>query len=1227
MEIASVFKKYKKLLFFTLGGVIAVLTVVYALFLFAVPNLINLNNYKTDIQKIFADNAKLNLDFEDAKIVTTPALKAGVNVKGVTVSYPDGGKILTAKESEIKIKLLPLLFKTVQVSDVFVDTPSLNLTLLKDGQLDIISYINKNLLKEVPSHDTAVEELPVKISDKLPLVQVEDYSLTLKDAKSGYSAVLKGNSFVLDKAVLNKHFRITTNGKILFNNKENVHFNARVMSFFPVISTSEEAQTQEMPKIDIFKELVKYDPKADIDADLNIKEHDGHTDINGFIHADKISVKLDGIKLPDSYFHMTSKGHKTNVESDIFISPDEKAEIFADISHGRKTKLDINVKTYRISFFSIKNFASALMNSLNMQNDLASINTRGAIKADFTVKTDLKKFESSGYLNIADGFVSHKSIPVLINGINADVDFSNNNINIKKASALINGTKICAKGFVDSKSNADISINSGDINIAPLFNAFAPLDLKNSYILKSGVVGVDVTLKGRLDNLTPVLDAGLEHLLVKTKSPMPLVTVSLPEAKIKADTKDIKIVPFTILVNSSKINVLGGIQNYLNNMEINIIADGSIVSNDLKNLLPKEIRAYAGAKGSVPFKAQVTGNDKKAEISAQAYTNADSYFSPVVVKKMAGKPGLINFNAVYSKDKLAIDDASLYQSSKTSYSKDFASNKKGSQKIAGVTGGITNLASSHPIMKVNFSIPETLVLSTFSMPTAQLKARGDINISGDINNPNSLSYKGFFTVKDVTVPDFLLKIQDADIELNDNAITAKVQNLDINGTALNIDAEASSKFMNIFLIKTMKVTSTNFDADKLFAAMDKINSQIPASQSAQTSGSSSSSLMLPVKISDGDLNIQKFKMKQAGGNLDASDISGDFSLINDLFKLDNLKASAFGGNISGNVTYNVKTTAVTAKIKGEKIDANPAVTVFAGLKDQMMGKVDFDADVKLKGATYIQQMKSLNGKVHFALKDGQMGSLGRFETFLKADNLLSQSFVSTKIGSLISSVAPYNTGKFAYLNGDINIKNGAAYLAPVKMSGPHMSLLLTGNLNILSMISSLEILGSLSPDVVNSLGPVGDLSVEKFAAYIPKFGTKIASALNNYNASANKAELAKIPALTPSKTGTKSFKVVLNGNLNNPPSAVKRFQWLNTPEKIKEEQAALEEAVTPKLPATKEEFKEMVKEDLKQGVTNALQKNEKVQQIQQNKAVKTFSEIYKLYKQSDTKTQPTGTAE
>ncbi len=1206
-------KKYKKIIV----SLFSILVAIYLAFLFVVPNVININNYKKDIQKIVYDTAKIKFDFESIKIITTPTLKAGVNAKGLKISYPNGQGVASLKEGEVKISLLHLLLMKLQVSDIFVDSPVLNLTMLKNGQLDIVDYVMNNMSQSETTEQVEPQDLPIKISDKLPTVNVKNYAVKLVDERSKNSIVVSGKDFCFDKAIINKHFRITSKGAVLINNIPNINYDVKVMSFWPVITaTSEPAEVQELPQIDIIKELVKFDPKADIFADISIKERAGSLLLDGYFNADKISLKLAGKKLPDSFFHLLSKGTKTNIETDLYINSSEKVDVDAILSHGKKLKIDLNVKTEQISFVSIKDFLEALLNSLYINNDLKMFNTKGFIKADFSVKTDLKKIKSDGYFKVLDGYISHKSIPIVISSILADIDFSNNSLNIKNTGMNINGAQINVEGAIDSKSNTDIVVSSDDINIAPLYNAFAPKDIKSICGLNSGIFNINITAKGKLDKIQPTINALLKNFVLKTKYPMPIIAVSTKEAKINVTPTEIKIIPFDLLINSSKVIVSGGVKDYLSNMKIDILADGSFVANDIKNMLPKEVGSFISSKGSIPFKGLIRGDLNKIDVTAQAYTNASAHFSPISVKRMVGKPGLVNFSAVFAGDKLNINDASMYISPKTVPADKFELNKKGAVKVLGLTGHISDLSTSHPVMKLNFSVPENLILSTDALPNTTLKARGDLDIAGDISRIENLLYKGYFTVNDVNVPALLTKVQNADIEFNGDTITAKVQNLNLNDTTLNIDALASTKFTNVFLIKSMNVTSAQFDVDKLFKVMDKMNELMPPANTQASSVSSSNSLMLPVKISNGKLDIKKFVMKQIGGNLDVSDISGDFTLVNDLFKLNNLKATAFKGNINGNVTYNLKTTAVTAKIKGQKIDANPAVTVFVALKDQMMGNVDFNADVSLKGATYEEQMKTLNGKVDFELKDGQMGSLGSFETFLKADNLLTQSFISSKVGNVISTIAPYKTGKFSYLNGIVNIHNGVASLDPVKMSGPHMALLLTGNVNILTMVSNLQILGYLSSDIMGALGPVGDLSLDKFASYIPTFGSKITSVFNAYNQAMKQADLDKIPALTPSKTNARAFKVVLNGNLYNPPAAIKKFQWLNTPEKIAEEQSALKEATTVKVPVTKEEIKEQIKTDVKQGITNAIQNNEKVQELQKNSTVKSLTDIYKFYKNS-----------
>lgn len=1206
-----------------LSIILCIILVLYVLFVFALPKLVNLNNYKDEIKKLVEQSTKLSFELQDIKLVTTPSLKAGAKLSGLKIAYPDGKEIVAAENAEAKISILPLIFKTLKISDVTVNSPSFNLVFLTDGQIDIVKYITNNLEQTSQASQTPAAELPLKISASLPVVKVTDYSLTLKDEKSSNMFAVKGNNFVFDKAVLNKHLRVTTDGKILVNDNTNVNYDVRLASFWPAITASEttDNQQQTMPQIDFIQELVKYDPKADIKADITAKEHNGHIDLDGYLNVDKLSIKLNGKKLPDSHFHLLSKGHETDIDSAVYVSASEKANLQSKITTGNKTKVDVNLSTDKISFSSLQNFAIALLNSLNMQNDIASLKVTGYIKSNFNVKTDLKTFESSGTFNIVDGSVAHKVIPVTINDITAYIDFSGNALNIKDAYTYVNGTKITAKGSVDSSSNADVSVSSGNINIAPLFNAFAPADMKKSFVLNSGILNIDVILKGKLSEIQPDIDVALTKFLLKTKTPMPVIFVNIPSLKIDVNPQQAVINPFDIVFNSSNVKVSGSVKDYLKDMKINITADGSIKANDINLLLPKETRALIGTKGAIPVKALISGNAQKIDIKAQAYPDANNYFSPVSVKKMTGKNGLVNAELSYANDNLDIVDVSLYMPSKSTVSEDFAKNKKGASKMAGISGTIANISSSYPQMKILFSIPEPVLLSHTLMPDASLTARGDLNLIGTLNAP---AYKGFISIKDINLPSLLTKVQGVDLEFNDNTISANIQNLDINKTVLNIIADASAAFGDVFVIKSMKLSSNDLNVDNLFAAMDKMNALFASSAGAGSSSGSAAGNVLPVKISNGTAEIKKFTMKQIGGNFIASDITGGFTLVNDLVRIPDLKASVYGGTVNADVSYNVKTTAVTAKVKGVKVDANKAVGVFTGLKDQIKSNLDFNADIKLKGTTYEQQMKSLNGTADFELKDGQLGSLGRFESFLQADNLLSQSFVKTSIGSLVNTISPYNTGKFSYLNGKVVLSGGKAVLQQVKMSGEHMSLLLQGTVNILSLDSSIEILGSLSNEVVTALGPIADLSVEKFVSLIPTFGTKIASAMNTFNAAANKTVLQTIPPLTPAKTNTKSFKVNLKGNLNKPASVFDGFKWLNTPEKIQEEQTELNKEVQQQTaPVTKEELKQQAqqavsqtKEQMKQNAVQAVKNNEKVQQLQENKAVKVLGGLYNIYKNS-----------
>jgi uncharacterized protein involved in outer membrane biogenesis len=201
--VMNIFIKYKKLLI----GVSSIVLTLYFAFLFVLPNVLNLNNYKKDIQKIVFDSAKLNLDFENLKLVTTPNLKAGVKITGVKLSYPNNSQIAGVKSAEVKLALLPLICKTIQVSDVVVSEPKLNLVYTKDFQIDLVKYIIQNMPVSDGSSEVTTAEFPLKISNKLPKVVVDGYNLQIKDEKTSNKIVLDGKGFVLDNTELNKKYK------------------------------------------------------------------------------------------------------------------------------------------------------------------------------------------------------------------------------------------------------------------------------------------------------------------------------------------------------------------------------------------------------------------------------------------------------------------------------------------------------------------------------------------------------------------------------------------------------------------------------------------------------------------------------------------------------------------------------------------------------------------------------------------------------------------------------------------------------------------------------------------------------------------------------------------------------------------------------------------------------------------------------------------------------------
>ena len=306
---------------------------------------------------------------------------------------------------------------------------------------------------------------------------------------------------------------------------------------------------------------------------------------------------------------------------------------------------------------------------------------------------------------------------------------------------------------------------------------------------------------------------------------------------------------------------------------------------------------------------------------------------------------------------------------------------------------------------------------------------------------------------------------------------------------------------------------------------------------------------LPLAIKKGSAKISKLK----SGNIIAQNITSDFTLKDNLFTLSNIVATFADGKITGEATYNISNTKVTLDGVGKSLNAKKAASCFEGGSSLIVsGVLNGIAKLNLRGNTFEQQMRTLNGQVMFDISNGQYGEAARFERFLHAGNLLTQSILNLNLNQTISAVTSRNTGEFKSMEGKISLSNGWANITSFESQGPNMSLYATGKYNLLTSNSDLKILGRISSSIVSVLGPIGSFSLNSVVNKLPEKGLAILNTIKTI-APANplfedikQSDLDKIPSLsTVSNNSTsKDFQVIISGPVTKTTS-IKSFKWAN----------------------------------------------------------------------------------
>lgn len=1171
--------------------ILSVLFLLYIAFLFVLPDKINLDKYKPDLQKLVKDNTDLTVDYDSAKVITSPFLEAGVKISGIKVTLPDNSVLFSADSFKGKVFLPELLWLTVRVSCAEVENPNLNIEITNSSKYKVAKVyedlVNKKREQRRLNPPESLSEqqtsLPVDISSIkliIPALKLNNYSAAIDDVKAGHKLLLKGGQ--IKAGYFNgKKARLVTKSELLSDDNTNITADLDITTFIPDFEARSQEDDDEavfeLPFVNPVTEFRNYDLKSDISSKIKLKKNSKTNKIwaKGFLNIDNTTVTLSGLQLPASYFHLKANGYDSDIDTNFYVTGSEYINFSGKVDYGKSSYLDCALKSTRIHFDNLLKIAKAYLNTIHIKNDIDNMTANGYLYSNFRLKTDYENIESNGKFIIRGGKINDKNIGLLFDNINANLLFDNNTVTVENTHALINKKQLDISGTVDSNSNTELNVTADKIPLPGLYSAFAPKEIKNAYKLHSAFLTLNAKMRGSIKNTSSILTADLENLKMSDAAGKFLLTndkakfgiansqglirgkfqnngfkFTLPATKsiimndlliANIDNKNIKVENSDVIINkNSKVTVNGNIKNYLTNADTEFNAGGSIAASDIQTFLGSTIAPYMDAKGSIPVKTKFESHGKRIKLTAQLQTDLNAYITPVKIKELEGYPVLFQLLAVKNGNTAKIYHSGIFlRSLNAKFTDKLHSNMSGAKEILGLRAVVINLNTNPFISLFKLNIPKTLSGSVCLFPKSQFNLSGNIHAYGNLRSPK---INGTFNIRDLKIPEIYTTIRDTAIDLTTRSIKAAVNDIDANGSDFNVKMQTPWNLLPKMRIADVKVKSKLIDVDKITKVSDALMKSLPKTASASNGSAASAKSDIPVEISGGKVNLRKITT----GNIVIDNTTGNISLYKNIFYLNKLKTSPLGGKVTGDASMNLVTQEMNAKLTGKDFDIDKMLVDAMNMKDTLSGKMNFLTDITMQGLSVEEQMKTLKGFLDFDVKDGQLGPFGKFENFLMAENIRNNAFFSSTIGSVITKIVTFDTSRFNHLYGHLTFKDGTADISPIKSQGNVMSMYIAGKVGLLDNTADLKVRGKLASAFSDSLGPLANLNPVNLIKNTPGLNVVMAKTFMIFCEAVSQEEMNAIPELAEGKSDeyATKFQIVLRGDTRKPLKMIKSFKWL-----------------------------------------------------------------------------------
>ena len=1167
-------------------SVLGIVLALYLSFLLILPNVIDLNQYKPLVKDLAKEQAQLDVDFGNIKIITTPLLGAGVKIDNISVKLPDGSLLFSADSLKTRVSVPSVLLLTVKVSCFDVEKPFINLEIARDNvDYKIVKLVEDilNANKEKTLGEEKVEEQgwfnPEWIRIKVPAAKLHNYEVLVKDVNTNHYLKLKGEELVAGY-FNGKRAKIKTYAELFSDENKNLTVNIDINTFLPKSEPALDSEDDPAERIDIpFVNPVtmyrNYDLKANLDTKLRINNHkNGLITSFGHFNIEGITLKVSQLQLPESYVRVKTFGSTLDMDTNIYAAPEQNLQLLGKFRYGKHPKMDMNIKTGEIRFNDMLILARAFLDSLRIPHELAQFKADGSLASDCYIKTNFKKLKSNGFIKIKNGGLAIRNLGQVISKANINVLLDNSVLTLEDSSLLVNQSKVSVNGTIDKKSVADISVKTEKLPLPVLFNAFAPKDLRNAYNFRSGDVTLDFVLKGKLKDAVAGVDFGLYNLnfgdkagnfgiknnklsgqfICDTKSktfdgkindenfvfslPKTNSSVTAPKADIQISQKDIKIAENEILFNDkSKIKYSGEIFNYVKLDKINFNAKGTIATDDIIKLIGREMKMYIDSKGVVPVSVNLEGHKKKLTLFAQALADKDNYITPAEFTELGGKQTSLQAVVDLKPGRIKIKKTGLFTRTVTT-------DEKGNEivdldSILDIDGTIAG--SRINLIKIN--IPKNLSGKLFVFPRSNfIVDKTKLFIFGETASP---IIRGGLNVREINFPELLMNIENVNLNFRGHDLDFNMSNAVLNGSDISVKGTLSLLAGSVMNISGLDVSSRFINLEKMLMVADRAQKYVPqspkGSHSVQTQPAD-----IPVTVHSGSIDMRRI----VTGNIEVLNTTSRLALARNILALRGLRTNIFKGRVGGDINVDLIKTLVAVDLQGEGIDVAKTLLDAAGMKDMLSGTAKFQAKLTIDGSatTPEAQMKGLEGDVDFIVTNGQFGPFGKIENLIIAENIRESQFFQTALGGVINSLTSIDTTHFAELIGHLNFKEGVCHIDPITSLGNILSLHIFGDFDLVKNYADMKVRARMASIVSQLLGPLNAINPVNLMNSAASLNVVTAKAFSLFCEVVPQEELDVLPNFANKyvDSGAAKFQLKVKGDAAKPLTLVKSFKWLSS---------------------------------------------------------------------------------